>query len=143
MVVKRGLVGNQRRRRPRNPGPVGNRRIASRKLLLESLEDRRLLAGAGPPEVLSVERADANPNNATSLNFTVTFDEPVTGAGNTENYNIGFVDVTDRPYPELVNAARETHRRLLEVHSGTLPPFDRRPKASEAGTPSYRLSDSF
>ena len=70
-------------------------------------------------------------------------DEPITGGGDTENYNIGFVDVTDRPYPELIEAAKATHRRLLEVHSGKMPPVDRLPKASEAGTPSYRLSDSF
>ncbi|MCP5112766.1 MAG: hypothetical protein GY953_18220, partial [bacterium] len=70
-------------------------------------------------------------------------DEPVTGAGHTENYNVGFVDVTDRPYPELVRAAKATHKRLFGVHSAELPPVDRMPKASEAGTPSYRLSDSF
>jgi hypothetical protein len=60
-----------------------------------------------------------------------------------EDYNIGFVDVTDRPYPELVDAARKTHRRLPELHAGGAAPFDRMPRASEAGTPSYRLSDSF
>jgi hypothetical protein len=53
-----------------------------------------------------------------------------------ENYNIGFVDVTDRPYPELVEAAKATHRRLFDVHSGKTPPFNERPKASDAGTPS-------
>ena len=31
------------------------------------------------PKVLSIVRADANPTNATSVNFTVTFSEPVTG----------------------------------------------------------------
>jgi hypothetical protein len=62
-------------------------------------------------------------------------DEPVLGRMDGENYNIGFVDVTDRPYPELVDAAKATHRRLLDVHSGKTPPFAERPKASEAGTP--------
>jgi hypothetical protein len=33
-------------------------------------------------------------------------DEPVLGRMDGENYNIGFVDVTDRPYPELVEAAK-------------------------------------
>jgi hypothetical protein len=45
-----------------------------------------------------------------------------------ENYNIGFVDVTDRPYADLVAAARETHTRLLKVHSGQEPPVSRRAK---------------
>jgi hypothetical protein len=62
-------------------------------------------------------------------------DQPVTGRNDGENYNIGFIDVTDRPYPELVAAAKATHDRLLAVHRGTLPPTDRLPKASEAGTP--------
>ncbi len=52
-----------------------------------------------------------------------------------ENYNIGFVDVTDRPYLELVEGAKATHARLFEVHSGKVAPFNERPKASSAGTP--------
>jgi hypothetical protein len=52
-----------------------------------------------------------------------------------ENYNIGFVDVTDRPYKELVDAAKATHKRLYDVHSGKILPFSQRPRASEAGTP--------
>lgn len=62
-------------------------------------------------------------------------DESATGRNDGENYNIGFLDVTDRPYKELVGAAIETHKRLFGVHSGNLPPFDQRPKASGAGTP--------
>ena len=62
-------------------------------------------------------------------------DEPVLGRGDGENYNIGFVDATDRPYLELVAAAKATHARLREVHSGKAAPFGERPKASDAGTP--------
>jgi hypothetical protein len=62
-------------------------------------------------------------------------DEPVLGRMDGENYNIGFVDVTDRPYPELVDAAKATHARLRDVHAGKAAPFDERPKASDAGTP--------
>ncbi len=47
-------------------------------LRIEMLEDRRVLAGPGP-EVLSIVRADANPTNANSVAFTVTFDEVVSG----------------------------------------------------------------
>ncbi len=63
-------------------------------------------------------------------------DEPVLGRQDGENYNIGFVDVTDRPYVELIEAAKATHKRLLDVHSGNVTPFSRRPMASDAGTPS-------
>lgn len=37
-------------------------------------------------------------------------DQPLTGRSyDGENYNIGFVTVTDTPYPEMVKVARETH----------------------------------
>jgi hypothetical protein len=62
-------------------------------------------------------------------------DEPVLGRMDGENYNIGFVDVTNRAYKELVDAARLTHRRLGEVHAGKTAPFAERPKASAHGTP--------
>ncbi len=55
-------------------------------------------------------------------------DQELTGrGGDGENYNCGLVDVTDRPYPFLVEAVSETAGRLYEVHSGTLPPFDQAP----------------
>ncbi len=55
-------------------------------------------------------------------------DQDLTGRGNDgENYNCGMVDVTDRPYPFLVEAVSETAKRLFEVHSGLLPPVDRAP----------------
>jgi hypothetical protein len=62
-------------------------------------------------------------------------DQPATGRNDGENYNIGFIDVTDQPYAEMVAAARLTHERLLDVHSGKTPPFSQKPRASEAGTP--------
>lgn len=40
-------------------------------------------------------------------------DEPITGRYfDGENYNIGFVDVTDTPYPELVQAARKVNAEI-------------------------------
>ncbi|MEO6541797.1 MAG: hypothetical protein ABIN74_12415, partial [Ferruginibacter sp.] len=62
-------------------------------------------------------------------------DEPVLGRHDGENYNIGMVDVTDRPYKELADAAKATNKQLFDVHSGKIIPFNQRPKASEAGTP--------
>ncbi len=82
-----------------------------------------------------VEQAAALPGFIGAHWFTWR-DEPVLGRMDGENYNIGFVDVTDRPYPELVEAAKATHRRLREVHAGKAAPFHERPKASSAGTPS-------
>ncbi|MDZ8117816.1 hypothetical protein [Pontiella agarivorans] len=46
-------------------------------------------------------------------------DSPITGrAHDGENYNIGFVRVTDVPYPHLVKAAKEFHCTLYETRYG-------------------------
>jgi hypothetical protein len=52
-----------------------------------------------------------------------------------ENYNIGLIDITNRPYPEMVKALKATHKVLYDVHRGKVKPFNHRPMASEAGTP--------
>lgn len=72
-----------------------------------------------------VENAAANPN-LIGTHWFQWLDQPSTGRNDGENYNIGFVDVTDRPYPELVNAAKETFKRLFDVHSGKVQPVDRK-----------------
>jgi hypothetical protein len=64
-----------------------------------------------------VENALADPN-IVGAHWFEWVDEPSTGRFDGENYNIGFLDVTDRPYGELVDAAQATHRRLMAVHSG-------------------------
>ena len=46
-------------------------------------------------------------------------DEPLTGRSfDGENYNIGFLTVTDTPYPELVAAARAIHAQAYARRSG-------------------------
>jgi hypothetical protein len=57
-------------------------------------------------------------------------DQPSTGRFDGENYNIGLVDVTDRPYPDLVEALKDTHRRVQGLHSGDLEPTRDRPAAN-------------
>jgi hypothetical protein len=43
-------------------------------------------------------------------------DEPLTGRWfDGENYNIGFLSVTDTPYPEMVAAARRVHARAYKI----------------------------
>ena len=44
-----------------------------------------------------------------------------------ENLNSGFIDVTDRPYPYLVQAVAETAKRLFYVATGQIPPIDQKP----------------
>ncbi len=44
-------------------------------------------------------------------------DEPATGRWfDGENYNIGFVNITDSPYPELLEAARAVHGEVYQRH---------------------------
>jgi hypothetical protein len=81
-----------------------------------------------------VEHAAAHPE-VIGTHWFQWVDQPATGRPDGENYNIGWVDVTDRPYPELVAAAKLTHARLLDIHLGKIPPTDRRAQASEVGTP--------
>jgi hypothetical protein len=46
-------------------------------------------------------------------------DEPLTGrAYDGENYNIGFVNVTDTPYPEMVEAAKAVHAEAYQRRAG-------------------------
>jgi hypothetical protein len=71
-----------------------------------------------------VENALAD-RNIVGAHWFEWVDEPSTGRFDGENYNIGLVDVTDRPYSELVEAALATHRRLLDVHSGKEAPVTR------------------
>ena len=74
-----------------------------------------------------VENAVADPN-IVGAHWFEWVDEPSTGRFDGENYNIGLLDVTDRPYRELVDAARETHRRLGDVHAGKTAPVTRQAK---------------
>jgi hypothetical protein len=47
-------------------------------------------------------------------------DQPLTGRWfDGENYNIGFLTVTDTPYPEVVKAARQVHREAYRRRAGS------------------------
>lgn len=46
------------------------------------------------------------------------YDEPTLGRFDGENYNTGFLDVCDRPYSEMVRAARETGASMYQIRFG-------------------------
>ena len=71
-----------------------------------------------------LERAAAHPSIAGAHYFQMV-DQPVTGRFDGENYNIGFVNQQDLPYPEMVAFGKATHRRMCRVHAGMLAPTDR------------------
>ena len=72
-----------------------------------------------------VENAAAHPA-LIGTHWFQWIDQPSTGRFDGENYNIGLLDVTDRPYPAMVNASRETFNRLSDVHSGKVAPVTRK-----------------
>jgi hypothetical protein len=74
-----------------------------------------------------VENAIAHPA-VIGTHWFQWIDQPATGRMDGENYNIGILDVTDQPYQELVEALQATHKRLFDVHSGKVPPFNEKPK---------------
>lgn len=57
------------------------------------------------------------------VHYFTLYDQSILGRFDGENYNIGFLDVCNRPYNELVKSAKLSHRRLYYVVSGKLPPY--------------------
>ena len=53
-------------------------------------------------------------------------DQDMTGRFDGASFNCGLVDVTDRPYPEMVTALSESAKALYEVHSGLRKPYSER-----------------
>jgi hypothetical protein len=89
--------------------------------LAASLVQVRDQAERGTAYRFYVENAFAMPEMLGTHYFQWA-DQPSTGRFDGENYNIGLVDVTDRPYVELVEALKETHRRVRRLHAGELAP---------------------
>ncbi len=76
-----------------------------------------------------VEQAFAQPE-LIGTHYFQWADQPSTGRFDGENYNIGLVDVTDRSYPHLVEALKETHRRLRLLHAGEEEPFEEKARVN-------------
>ncbi|MFA5533642.1 MAG: hypothetical protein WDA19_04050 [Mariniphaga sp.] len=74
-----------------------------------------------------VENAAAHPS-LVGTHWFQWWDQPSTGRFDGENYNIGFVSIIDVPYEELVVAAKETHLRIKDIHSGKVKPTNLKAK---------------
>jgi len=72
------------------------------------------------------ENAFANPNIIGISWFQFT-DQGMLGRGDGERYNIGIVDVTDRPYP-IVEGIKQASENAYKVHSGLQEPFSQLPR---------------
>ena len=62
------------------------------------------------------------------VHYFTLYDESALGRGDGENYNIGFLDVCNRPYEPLAAAARASHERLYQVALGQAQPFNDPPE---------------
>ena len=92
--------------------------------LAPGLAQTRNLEERGVAYRYYVENAAAHPA-VIGTHWFQWIDQPTTGRDDGENYNIGLLDVTDRPYPEMIRAIRETYNRLPDVHSGREQPVNK------------------
>jgi hypothetical protein len=69
-----------------------------------------------------LEDAAADPYCVGAHWFTM-YDESAIGRYDGENYNIGFLDVCNRPYDEIGRAAVASHERMYEVAAGKVEAF--------------------
>jgi len=62
------------------------------------------------------------------VHYFILYDQSALGRFDGECYNIGFLDVCNRPYESLCRAARASHERLYDLAIGKLQPFDDAPE---------------
>ena len=74
------------------------------------------------------ERAAAHPNGV-GCHWFQCYDQFALGRFDGENYNIGLLDITLRPYPEMTEAARSSAERIFRVMAGEEEPFDEKPRS--------------
>ncbi|MDA2929285.1 hypothetical protein MYX84_04950, partial [Acidobacteria bacterium AH-259-O06] len=77
-----------------------------------------------------VENSAANPYIIGTHWFQMVDDLPTGRPSDEERMNYGFINVIDLPYPELVEAARETHRRLYDLKFNQVDPFREVPRCN-------------
>lgn len=62
------------------------------------------------------------------VHYFILYDQSALGRFDGECYNIGFLDVCNRPYDLLCRAARASHERVYDVATGKVQPFDDAPE---------------
>ncbi|MFC2126046.1 hypothetical protein ACFLU5_14685 [Bacteroidota bacterium] len=74
-----------------------------------------------------IEDAAANPNCIGTHWFNL-YDESALGRFDGENYNIGFMDVCNRPYQALCDAAIKSHETIYGIASGKIEAYSDAPE---------------
>jgi hypothetical protein len=75
-----------------------------------------------------VENSAADPYIIGTHWFQMVDDLPTGRPSDEERLNYGFINVIDLPYPDLVNAAKQTHRRMYDLKFGKAQPFNEKPR---------------
>jgi len=75
-----------------------------------------------------VENSAASPYIIGTHWFQMVDDLPTGRPSDEERLNYGFINVIDLPYPELVGAAKETHRRIYDLKLGKVKPYAEKPR---------------
>ena len=70
----------------------------------------------------------ASKSYCVGVHYFTLYDESAIGRFDGENWNIGFLDVCNRPYEPLAKAARATHERLYQVATGEIAPYSIEPE---------------
>ncbi len=83
-------------------------------------------AARGQAYRIYLEDAAAKPW-CVGVHYFILYDQSALGRFDGENYNIGFLDVCNRPYEALCQAARASHERLYLVASGESRPYAEEP----------------
>jgi hypothetical protein len=84
-------------------------------------------AGRGNAYRIYLEDAAAKPW-CVGVHYFILYDQSALGRFDGEAYNIGFLDVCNRPYEALCAAARASHERMYPVAAGLTAPFDEAPE---------------
>jgi hypothetical protein len=74
-----------------------------------------------------LEDAAASPY-CVGVHWFTLYDQSALGRNDGENYNIGFLDICNRPYEPLCQAARKSHEAFYEIAAGTVKPFADEPQ---------------
>ena len=75
-----------------------------------------------------VEHSAASPHIVGTHWFQMVDNLPTGRPSDEERLNYGFINVIDLPYVDLVDAARQTHRRIYRLKNGTVKPYAEKPR---------------
>ena len=75
-----------------------------------------------------VENSAASPYIIGTHWFQMVDNLPTGRPSDEERLNYGFINVIDLPYPELVEAARQTHQRIYDLKRGNVKPYAEKPR---------------